>query len=236
MDVGSGVATTSVRSAAAAKEVTPSLSPAPVSTRIRSLSASTSDSPWKMAWRCVGAKLAIRRIPTEPGIRRKPPGASIAIWESRRRGAWARWSEGSPDLSSMTASRRVVGVMPHITSALASPRSASSTVARKRACASAMARLTQVLVFPTPPLPEVMAMTGQWRTGAGSRTAHSPRRLWLGEGLLVLRRGLGHCLRPHSPLPPASHRPSSAARGLILFGGSTRFSPVRTEAPRAGCL
>ncbi|SCM73306.1 hypothetical protein KL86DES1_21218 [uncultured Desulfovibrio sp.] len=51
------------------------------------------------------------------------------------------------------------GVRPRTTSTLARPRSASMSTTCLPSCARHMARLTEMLVLPTPPLPEVTENT-----------------------------------------------------------------------------
>src|SRR5690606_16687962 len=60
------------------------------------------------------------------------------------------------------------GDRPSITSTLARPRSVSSSRVRWPALTIAIARLTDTLVLPTPPLPLATAMTRTGATGAAA--------------------------------------------------------------------
>jgi len=62
-------------------------------------------------------------------------------------------------------------MIPRITFTFARPRSASSRVTLAPFCASAIARLTENVDFPTPPFPLVMAMVLHFLTALFSSTS-----------------------------------------------------------------
>ena len=95
---------------------------------------------------CPELSASISLTPDEAGRMEKP--YSVGSRMSRRDApSWNRWK--------MFFS----GCRPSSTSTLASPRSASRSSTRLPRAARVRARLTEILVLPTPPLPEVTENT-----------------------------------------------------------------------------
>ena len=142
---------------------------------------------------------------------------------------------------SITCSRLNSARKPRSTSTLASPRSASSNMTRRRARLNAVPRLIATLDFPTPPLPPVIAMTltggvelilrnpcclihaeiNHWPLAPWSRT-RAPVRLRRDRVLMI-----AHELRC------ALHEPGSlGAREIEIFGYALPVREVRNGQSR----
>src|SRR5690625_1230345 len=146
MDDGSSHTTTRTSLAARTKLTTVSEMPAAVSTiNVSTWSANSLNALINPA--CSRAPMAaMRGTPEAAGTTRIPPGPVIRI--SRK-----LWVPAS------TSARVCLAWRPSRTSTLARPKSASSSTTRRRSSARAMLKLTEILLFPTPPLPPETAMT-----------------------------------------------------------------------------
>src|SRR5690606_22179697 len=146
MEVGSSVTTSSTSWAARTKLVTPSPMPAAVSMISTSMLSLMSLKAWIRPACCWVLRRTMLAAPEEAGTMRMPPGPGMMTSRSSH----------SP---SITSARLRLGASPSMTSTLARPRSASSSITRRPRSARARDRLTATLVFPTPPLPPVTAIT-----------------------------------------------------------------------------
>src|SRR3569832_2716584 len=169
MDAGSSQTTTMTSCAALVKAMTLSAMPAAVSISSTSMRCLSSLKARIKPACSTGVRFAIRWIPDDAGMILMPPGPSSTISSSVR-------------APLMPSAKVYEDRSPSSTSTLARPKSASSNVTLFPDCASAIARFTEVLVLPSPPLPHVTAMT---LTGRGRTLCRRPSA-WSGLNLVSI--------------------------------------------------